>query len=250
MTPSEKLVATAQAEVGYLEKATNAKLDDPTANAGSKNFTKYARDLDRWGIYNGRKNGYAWCDVFADWCFLTTFGVELGLKLLCQEKGSCGAGVKYSAQYYQRAGRFMGTPQPGDQIFFFGADGKSWAHTGIVTEVRDGRVYTVEGNTSGASGVVANGGGVCRKSYALTDKRIAGYGRPDWSLVPAEETGMEEKEPAGTFSGEAEGAAGCPWYAEAQRWAMDSGIADGTRPQDPATRAEVWTMLKRLKEGR
>jgi N-acetylmuramoyl-L-alanine amidase len=38
------------------------------------------------------------------------------------------------------------------------------------------------------------------------------------------------------------------WYADAQKWAVDNGIADGTRPDEPATRAEVWTMLKRLKE--
>lgn len=37
-----------------------------------------------------------------------------------------------------------------------------------------------------------------------------------------------------------------PWYADAQAWVMETGIADGTRPTDPATRAEVWTMLQRL----
>lgn len=36
------------------------------------------------------------------------------------------------------------------------------------------------------------------------------------------------------------------WYADAQRWAIENGIADGTRPNDQATRAEVWTMLQRL----
>lgn len=36
------------------------------------------------------------------------------------------------------------------------------------------------------------------------------------------------------------------WYADAQRWAVENGIADGTRPNEPATRAEVWTMLQRL----
>lgn len=41
-----------------------------------------------------------------------------------------------------------------------------------------------------------------------------------------------------------------PWYAEAQKWAMENGIADGERPTEPATRAEVWTMLKRLSESR
>ena len=59
MTPQERLLATAQAEIGYLEKKTNAQLDDKTANAGSGNWTKYARDLDSLrSIYNGRKNGF------------------------------------------------------------------------------------------------------------------------------------------------------------------------------------------------
>lgn len=39
-----------------------------------------------------------------------------------------------------------------------------------------------------------------------------------------------------------------PWYADAQAWAIEMGIADGSRPTDPATRAEVWTMLQRLSQ--
>ena len=35
----------ALAEVGYLGKASNEQLGDKTANAGKKNFTKYARDM-------------------------------------------------------------------------------------------------------------------------------------------------------------------------------------------------------------
>lgn len=55
MTPVERLIATARAEVGYLEKASNSQLDSKTGNAGYNNFTKYARDLDRLGVYNGPK---------------------------------------------------------------------------------------------------------------------------------------------------------------------------------------------------
>ena len=42
-------------------------------------------------------------------------------------------------------------------------------------------VYTVEGNTSDASGVVANGGCVCKKSYPIGSSLIAGYGRPRYN---------------------------------------------------------------------
>lgn len=36
------------------------------------------------------------------------------------------------------------------------------------------------------------------------------------------------------------------WYTEAQSWVTSMGIADGTRPLDNVTRAEVWVMLQRL----
>lgn len=39
------------------------------------------------------------------------------------------------------------------------------------------------------------------------------------------------------------------WYTEAQNWVTSMGIADGTRPLDNVTRAEVWVMLKRLYEA-
>jgi len=81
MTAVEKLLTIAAAEVGYLEKKDNSHLDDKTSNAGNKNWTKYARDLDTIGFYNGKKNGYAWCDVFCDWCFVKAFGVENALHM-------------------------------------------------------------------------------------------------------------------------------------------------------------------------
>ena len=78
MATIQDLLNLAQNEVGYLEKKTNSQLDDKTANAGYNNWTKYARDLDALGnFYNGKKNGYSWCDVFVDWCFVTTFGRDL-----------------------------------------------------------------------------------------------------------------------------------------------------------------------------
>lgn len=40
-----------------------------------------------------------------------------------------------------------------------------------------------------------------------------------------------------------------PWYSPAQQWVKEVGISDGTRPEEPATRAEVWEMLKRTAES-
>ena len=81
MRDPEKVLAIALAEVGYLEKETNAQLDEAQANAGDENYTKYARDLDSMLFYNGRKNGHSWCDVFVDWCFVMAYGEENARKM-------------------------------------------------------------------------------------------------------------------------------------------------------------------------
>lgn len=191
MTHIEKLINTAKQELGYLEKKTNSQLYDKTANAGLNNWTKYARDLDNLGVYDGKKNGYAWCDMFVDWCFIQTFGLELGMQMTYQPMGEWGAGCTASAMYYKRNNRFYKTPQIGDQIFFTKDNGKNMYHTGLVIGFDSNRVYTIEGNTSSAKGVVENGGSVNNKSYPINYNKIGGYGRPNYSLVAEEDEDMD-----------------------------------------------------------
>ena len=176
---ASKVITIAEAEVGYLEKKSNSQLDSKTANAGNKNYPKYARDLAAAGYYNGNKQGVAWCATFASWCFNKAFGKSAALKLQCQPtKGNCGAGCKYARQYYQKKGQLHDTPEVGDQVFFYNKAKTSIAHTGLVYDVDSRYVYTVEGNTSSASGVVDNGGAVAKKKYRLNYDRLAGFGRP------------------------------------------------------------------------
>lgn len=181
-----KVIAIAEAEVGYLEKATLDQLDDKTANAGSKNYTKYARDLAAVSFFNGSKQGIAWCATFVGWCFYKAFGKAAALKLLCQPaRNNCGAGCKYARNYFNAKGQLFDSPEPGDMVFFWPSDRSDPSkvqHTGLVCKVDSTYVYTIEGNTSGASGVIANGGGVCKKKYKLNYARLAGFGRPDWDM--------------------------------------------------------------------
>ena len=174
MSKPADIVAIALAEVGYREKATNSMLDDKTANSGSNNWTKYARDLAAAGYYNGNKNGYAWCDVFVDWCFFKAYGAVEGQRIQCQT-GPLGAGCVYSAQYYQQKGRYDKNPKVGDQVFF--QTGGQIGHTGIVVEVTDAAIVTVEGNASDQ---------VKRNTYGLGNGYIAGYGHPLYSDTPTD----------------------------------------------------------------
>ena len=165
---ARKLIAIAVAQIGYHEKASNANLDDPTANAGSNNWTKYARDLAAAGYYNGNKNGYAWCDVFVDWCFymLADKNAAKAQEIECQT-GPLGAGCLYSRQYYQQQGRLFSTPEPGDQVFF--QQNGEIVHTGIVETVNGNSFTTIEGNSSNQ---------VARRSYTLGNGYVKDFGRP------------------------------------------------------------------------
>lgn len=166
-----KLLQIAQEQVGYLEKRSNKDLDSKTANAGSGNFTKYWRDMDP------SMQGQPWCDCFVGWCFMTAYGLREALQLQCQ--GTKTYYTPSSAALYQRAGRWKTTPEVGAQIFF--KNDQRINHTGIVIAYDDTTVTTIEGNTSGGSGVVANGGGVFQKIYKRNNTRIAGYGCPDFT---------------------------------------------------------------------
>lgn len=189
----EKVIKIALNEVGYLEKKSNNNLDSKTANAGRKNYTKYARDLDKIkDFYNGKKNGYAWCDIFVDWCFVQAFGVEKAKKLLCQPNKSTGAGCYFSMEFYKRKRQFYTSPKKGDQIFF--QQNGEITHTGLVYKVDRTTVYTVEGNTSSQDGVIPNGGAVAKKSYRLNSSYIAGYGRPKYDKTTNTKTETPKKE--------------------------------------------------------
>jgi hypothetical protein len=179
-------VALARKELGYIEKASNSNLYSKTGNAGDANYTKYANDLaTKWPHFlNGDKNGYDWCTIFYLWLLLTSFGEENTLKLVCAPgKENLCAGCIYAVEYYQNKGRYRAYPSVGDQIFFQDENGDP-CHTGIVVDVSNGYVYTIEGNTYGYTGVVANGGCVAAKSYPINSSYIHGYGHPAYDTEP------------------------------------------------------------------
>lgn len=164
MTKSEavgKLIAWAESQVGY--------------KAGANQDNKYARKIDSIdGWMNTLKNFHDWCTLFVCAGFDECFDYPTAREMLRQPTSSLGAGCKYAARYYKQDNALFDLPQKGDQIFF-GAEGDD--HTGIVVDVRQGKVYTIEGNAGDYPGEVA------RRTYDLSDKWIYAFGRPDWSLV-------------------------------------------------------------------
>ena len=141
--------------------------------------------MDSWGLMGCQ--GQPWCCTYQFWLEAKTFGTEKALEHFCMTRQTYKGYHCFSTyQAFERKGRTSSRPQVGALIVF------TYEHIGRVTAVRNGRVYTNEGNTSALYGD-RNGGTVKEKSYALNDPNIKGYCLIDYdgeTEVPGAETAI------------------------------------------------------------
>lgn len=142
--PSSTMLAAAQQEVGVAEQP-------PGSNDGPR-IAEYRTATAGAGIG-------PWCAYFVSW-----LGRQAGTPL--GEAGQGFGAVKDVAAWAQRTGRSLpagATPQPGDLIVW-GSE-----HIGIVESVDpDGRIHTIEGNSSNA---------VSRRTYGADGGGATSYVR-------------------------------------------------------------------------
>lgn len=182
----QPIINWAENERNYTEKDSLTDLDDKTKNAGDDNYTKYSQEVDALGVFSTQVQGQPWCATWVTDGFINTYGVDKGLDMLCQpSKNSNAACCGDAAEYYQKAGRWYTSPQVGDQVFFKTTK-YQYAHTGIVTEITDTEVTTIEGNTSSEKGVISNGGAVTKKHYPVGYSGFKGFGRPKYEAKQEE----------------------------------------------------------------
>lgn len=200
---AEKVIAIAIAEVGYIEKSKNAYKTDPaclyskTKGAGLDNYTKYNYEMHK--IYPKVMDFPApWCDAFVDWCFQKAYGVSNAKGILY---GNFDDYTVNSATLYKKHNALGNVPKVGAQVFFTKNGQVSGCyHTGIVYAVDSAYFYTIEGNTSGSTEVVSNGGCVAKKKYSI--RRYSGrvlFGYPKYDIAKDELTTIAEEVIAGLW---------------------------------------------------
>lgn len=149
MSKRDELVNIALSQVGYKE--------------GKNNNNKY-------GAYFNLNN-VAWCALFVDWC---ADKVEILKKLIPYAPG-CGTYVNW----YKEKGLWLDgslKPKKGYLILFKPTvKGATASHIGIVYDVDDKYVYTVEGNAG------SNTDGVYKFKYKIGYDKILGYGMVDYN---------------------------------------------------------------------
>ena len=209
-----KVIELARADLGYTE-------DPPGSNR-----VKY------WDAYDPKMQGQPWC-VACQWEWFNRAGERMAFF-----GGGKTASCSVLLRWYREQGLTVPVEdvQVGDIVILNFHGTKDTEHCGLVEEVRSNYFLTIEGNTSpGLEGSQDNGGCVAEKMRH--PYQIVAVCRPQYQ--------PEEPAPVDDITGH--------WAEKDIRWCIEHGLMKGYpdgsfRPDEPVTRAEMATILKRLVE--
>lgn len=210
---------------GYLEKKSNAYLDDFKKNAGYNNYTRFARDVNSWGQPGCQAQ--PWCAEYQFWKLVNVLGITRALQIMGGGFYNC----KSITNHAKNNGTWRKSPKVGALVIF-----RNGSHVGSVQKFDSSRIYTNEGNTSSAAGVVANGGAVRNKSYSINDSAIDGYVWIDW--------GSEGQTATWKATGTATSTADDLYVRESPNGYVLGKINKGNRVEINGEKSGAWTRIK------
>lgn len=160
------IIAAAEHFLNLTETVQNSKWDDvatrgPDARAG---------ELRQALLDTGWQLGWAYCAAFAEACWRAGYKARPELALIGK---SITPSVMGTLENFEQLHRITRTPSVGAIMMM--QHGNTWqGHAGIVTGLENGRVLTIEGNTSSNDPNNREGDGVYRKSHALSFSQSSG----------------------------------------------------------------------------
>lgn len=210
----------------YLEKKTAAFLDDFLKNAGYNNYTKFARDVNSWGQPGCQ--GQPWCAEYQFWKLAKVLGITKALQIMGGGFYNCVSITNWA----KKNGTWHSTPKNGALVIF-----RDGSHVGSVRSYSNTYIYTNEGNTSSAAGVIANGGSCRNKRYLRSDPVIDGYVWIDWG---DEKTSTETWKATGTATSTVDDL----YIREAPNGYVLGQINKGNRVEINGEKSGMWTKVK------
>ena len=210
----------------YLEKRTNAYLDDFQKNAGYNNYTKFARDVNSWGQPGCQ--GQPWCAEYQFWKLVKILGITKALQIMGGGFYNCVSITNWA----KKNGTWHSTPKDGALVIF-----RDGSHIGSVRSYSNTYIYTNEGNTSSAAGVIANGGSCRNKRYLRNDPVIDGY---IWITWGDEKTSTETWKATGTATSTVDDL----YIRETPNGYVFGQINKGNRVEINGEKSGMWTKVK------
>lgn len=163
LTETEK-----EARFAFLQKLADQYDSRGEIKSVGSSYTYFSEwYIDRYANHPGWNQYTPWCG-----CFLSWGAAQQRDTINGDPPRFANVDDGMNAFQTQKKWRERGaTPIPGDYVFFDWDGGTNPDHVGAVLCVKDGFLYTIEGNS---------GGKVAVQRYDLNDKRIVGYGVLNW----------------------------------------------------------------------
>ena len=149
----EKVINIAKKYVGVCE-------DPPDSNKVVFNTKFYGREVSG--------ANYPWCCAFI-WCIFNEAGINIKRTASCMMLGD----------WFKQEGKYhKDNPQVGDIVFFKFSGSSRWTnHVGLVIEVNENTLTTIEGNTSSDNKGSQNNGGMVAIRTRKINSSVVGFGR-------------------------------------------------------------------------
>lgn len=167
---ADRILSIARSYIGVVETQTNNVIF---------NTAYYGREV------NGSQ--YAWCAVFIWYVFREAGASDLYFD------GDKTAYCPTLMSWFKTKNRIYTVPKAGDIVFYNFSGGKTATHVGIVSEVGNGTIKAIEGNTSSVN--QTNGGMVMERTRSLSV--CIGFARPKYE---EKSTDMVNNSNEGTIS--------------------------------------------------
>lgn len=151
---ADDVLAVAKSQLGYRESTDNYIVEEDGTTM--KGYTRY-------GAWYGDSYG-DWCAMFVSFClnYAEVPRNEMPLDCNCQNWIQT---LSDRGMYFDASSDYQ--PEPGDLIFFSIKKNGTSDHVGLVAEVNEHTIKTIEGNS---------GNQVEYNTYDINDARILGYG--------------------------------------------------------------------------
>ena len=97
----------------------------------------------------GLDEGNSWCASIVSWCYFKTSGSDKGKMPFPYSPGARDLLSKFRKKGWAYEPQSNYEPKPGDPVFWWRVSLQGWqGHVGLVHQLKDGMLYTIEGNRS------------------------------------------------------------------------------------------------------
>jgi hypothetical protein len=129
--------------------ALQAAINELKAGAGEVGGNNCGPWVKKYLTPAGLGEGNSWCASFVSWCYLQASGNQKDKMPFAYCPGARALLKEFTDKGWGNAPGISYQPQPGDIVVWWREQLQGWlGHAGMVHQLKDGMLYTIEGNRS------------------------------------------------------------------------------------------------------